>query len=618
MGSFSGLAGGGVTYIAVGSVGSTVRVYVGDTTRVQEFEPNGVVKAGGSLATVLGTGAEVYAVAVDPAGNLYVSGSELGVEVVYGVEVVHHGGVYEITPKAVVGKPEELEFTEDRRFDSENAEVPNVVITPVGVIVNDFKENNQHVILYDPFGAELTSSEFFNQAAGFNGSVNGVALDYASGALYVSDSAHQEVYILKTIIGPSTTTGSSSRSAGEETLLGEVNPEGLDAASFFEYGLCAASCVSSPFPNKITAVQAPAGPNPGSSDDGSGPVNVPVEAKIPSLPGPHKYHYRLVGHGTSGDVTGAESSFTVPIKPAVGGQEALFGTSHSIELTGVVNPDYGLTAYKFEYGPCGASCPGSPYPESTTQASAGEGLGDVSVHGNVEGLQPETTYHYRISATNGEGTTPTAESTFTTRPEPVLEPEPETKAPSVTTGTVSAVTAETATISGAVNPNAAPTSYVFELGVYQGAQTQFGSVASGEVGGGAESVAEAYQVANLQAGITYAYRIKATNSQGTSIGQAVTFATSPAPAPFTAPLAPALLATPNIAFPSETGTTTTTTPKALTRAQKLTKALEACTKDKAKSKRAACQKAARKRYGLVGKKKKSECATNAEGRHWLK
>ncbi len=46
--------------------------------------------------------------------------------------------------------------------------------------------------------------------------------------------------------------------------------------------------------------------------------------------------------------------------------------------------------------------------------------------------------------------------------------------------------------------------------------------------------------------------------------------------------------------------------KALTRAQKLAKALKTCKKDKKKSKRVACEKAARKKYGAVKKAKKKK------------
>ena len=63
---------------------------------------------------------------------------------------------------------------------------------------------------------------------------------------------------------------------------------------------------------------------------------------------------------------------------------------------------------------------------------------------------------------------------------------------------------------------------------------------------------------------------------------------------------PPLIATPAIAFP--TGSEANTgTPKVLTNAEKLKKALKSCKKDKVKKKRESCEKAAQKKYG---KKKK--------------
>jgi hypothetical protein len=51
--------------------------------------------------------------------------------------------------------------------------------------------------------------------------------------------------------------------------------------------------------------------------------------------------------------------------------------------------------------------------------------------------------------------------------------------------------------------------------------------------------------------------------------------------------------------------------KPLTRAQKLAKALKACTKDKAKKKRAECRAAARKLYGAKHKAKKRKTSKSA-------
>lgn len=65
-----------------------------------------------------------------------------------------------------------------------------------------------------------------------------------------------------------------------------------------------------------------------------------------------------------------------------------------------------------------------------------------------------------------------------------------------------------------------------------------------------------------------------------------------------------LLATPAIAFPTETKNTAKPTVKKLTRAQKLAQALKACKKDKTKHERVACERLARKRYAFVKKAKK--------------
>jgi hypothetical protein len=65
--------------------------------------------------------------------------------------------------------------------------------------------------------------------------------------------------------------------------------------------------------------------------------------------------------------------------------------------------------------------------------------------------------------------------------------------------------------------------------------------------------------------------------------------------PFTLPL----IATPAIAFPKEEAGSGTT---ALTNKQKLAEALKACRK-KSKSKRAACEKRAHKKYGAKKKHK---------------
>ena len=109
-------------------------------------------------------------------------------------------------------------------------------------------------------------------------------------------------------------------------------------------------------------------------------------------------------------------------------------------------------------------------------------------------------------------------------------------------------------------------------------------------------------LASLTPGTLYYYKLIAVNPDGTVETLEGSFTTSPAPpAPGSLTVSPVtpLLSIPSNAFaPEKPGKATT---KTLSRAQKLKNALKAC-KRKPKSKRAACVKQARKRYGPLKKK----------------
>jgi len=77
-------------------------------------------------------------------------------------------------------------------------------------------------------------------------------------------------------------------------------------------------------------------------------------------------------------------------------------------LRGVVNPGGSSTTYKFEFGRTTAY--GSSVPISGS--SAGAGADPVEVSKQVKELEPESVYHYRLSATNGAGTTYGQDRTF--------------------------------------------------------------------------------------------------------------------------------------------------------------------------------------------------------------
>ena len=72
----------------------------------------------------------------------------------------------------------------------------------------------------------------------------------------------------------------------------------------------------------------------------------------------------------------------------------------SATLNGTVEPHGIYTQYKFEYGLTQSYGSSVPAPEG----SAGRGVGPVAESAAISGLQPGTTYHYRIVATNVMGT----------------------------------------------------------------------------------------------------------------------------------------------------------------------------------------------------------------------
>ena len=132
----------------------------------------------------------------------------------------------------------------------------------------------------------------------------------------------------------------------------------------------------------------------------------------------------------------------------------------------------------------------------------------------ITGLTANTTYHFRISATNAGGTSKGSDETFKTT----------ANAPTVVTETGVAVAQTTATLNATVNPNGGEvTKCEFEYGT----TTAYGSTASctSLPGSGTSPVAVSAAITGLTANTTYHFRISATNAGGTSKGSDETFKT---------------------------------------------------------------------------------------------
>ena len=110
-----------------------------------------------------------------------------------------------------------------------------------------------------------------------------------------------------------------------------------------------------------------------------------------------------------------------PSQPTFANDSSSEVAAESAVLQGEVDPHGALTTYRFEYGPCAtpATCASSGYGSNTPEATVGSDFEFHAVSFLARGLKPQTTYHFRIVATNQyspEGGTKSPEVVFVTQP----------------------------------------------------------------------------------------------------------------------------------------------------------------------------------------------------------
>ncbi len=116
----------------------------------------------------------------------------------------------------------------------------------------------------------------------------------------------------------------------------------------------------------------------------------------------------MVGTGACAALAGAASTPPPPAAPTIGVVYSSDVTFSSVVLHGDVYPNGGDTNYYFQYGKT------SGYGAQTTLAPAGNGTIKLKLSQQVIGLQPATTYHYRLVATSPAGTSMSTDHAFTT------------------------------------------------------------------------------------------------------------------------------------------------------------------------------------------------------------
>jgi hypothetical protein len=184
-------------------------------------------------------------------------------------------------------------------------------------------------------------------------------------------------------------------------LRGTVFPEGVPYSNCeFEYG--------------VSGIQGFKGSVPCDPPASAIPPDAlaePVSASIVGLQQNTTYRFRLVLTDASGTVVGKALTFTTAGTPLLTAVRASAADQNSATLEANIDPQGSATSYAFEWGPTQSYGNRVSVPPG---GSVGSGTLSVHVSSRISGLAPGSSYHYRVVASNGAGSSESPDSTVET------------------------------------------------------------------------------------------------------------------------------------------------------------------------------------------------------------
>lgn len=365
--------------IAVGPGG---QVYVGDKARVEIFEPSGAWVKNISLSGLSAEG-KVTSLAVNSSGDIFVK-----VQGVTGVHELEPSGV-EVAVKLDEGSEAVEALTGDSAGDLFVADSGG------GFHILKYDASGRHV---DTFGTN-TATE-----------TRGVALSEASHELYVAGYYESRIWTIPEPVsaGPWIEPGSETANPelrGAATFQATVDPEGTDTSYHFEY-VTDAQFKSAGFTGAVSTPSTSVGNPSEDFEDHRVEASLPAKTLAPA----GIYHWRVAVSDTEGHTTvGAAQSFEEPPAARIEGPWSANVAATSATLAARIDPLSSNTDYRLEWGKSTAY-------GHVFSGNVGEGVGYVQVGPyHIQELEPHTTYHYRLIATNEMGTIEGEDHTFTTQ-----------------------------------------------------------------------------------------------------------------------------------------------------------------------------------------------------------
>jgi hypothetical protein len=300
-------------------------------------------------------------------------------------------------------------------------------------------------------------------------------------------------------LSPIVTTDDATNIANQTTTLnGTINPQETNVSYYFQWG----------------PIENPSAHKTYSKSAGSGSKPVKVSATVSGLkPGTTYYYtiladynYRISGVESRGHTNGENRTFTTLISPGAATIQASNVTSNSATLNGTIAPNGLPTVWYFEYRK-------SFFTWKKIGAVGEPVIQNWNASINVLGLDPNSTYRFRIVAKSIAGIAYGPEMSFKTLP---FAP------PIATTGHAYNITKNSATLDGIINPRGSPVSYWFQYGPTK----SYGKYSTGQEGVvGTSNVSVSVTIIGLIPNTTYHYRLMTSSVKGPVYGLDKTFTT---------------------------------------------------------------------------------------------